>query len=82
MAKTLLVVFLLIFVFTACQNQNTQQATPSTQGNTSSGSSGTEGNQVGNIAPNFSLDDMKGQKVDLKSFKGKKVVHVVFWSSG
>jgi cytochrome oxidase Cu insertion factor (SCO1/SenC/PrrC family) len=82
--KTLLIVFLLIFVFTACQNQNSQQPTPAKPSDSSSttGSNAPEGNKVGDMAPAFTLEDMKGQKVELKSFRGKKVVHVVFWSSG
>jgi peroxiredoxin len=43
---------------------------------------GTEGVEKDNMALNFSLSDMTGKTFDLHSFRGKKAVHIVFWSSG
>lgn len=42
----------------------------------------TGGPKVGTMAKNFSLKDMSGKTVELKSYKGKKAVLLVFWSVG
>lgn len=42
----------------------------------------TGGPKVGEKATNFSLQDMSGKTVELKSYKGKKAVLIVFWSVG
>ncbi len=42
----------------------------------------TAGPKVGTMAKNFTLKDMSGKTVELKSYKGKKAVLIVFWSGG
>ncbi len=42
----------------------------------------TGGPKVGTMAKNFTLKDMSGKTVELKSYKGKKAVLIVFWSVG
>lgn len=37
------------------------------------------GYEVGNSAPNFTLEDLDGNSIRLSSFKGKKIVIVNFW---
>jgi cytochrome oxidase Cu insertion factor (SCO1/SenC/PrrC family) len=39
------------------------------------------GPKVGDMAENFSLTDMAGKTVELKSYSGKKAVLIVFWAS-
>ena len=39
------------------------------------------GVNVGNEAPNFSLKDLKGNSVNLKGFRGEKIVVLDFWRS-
>ena len=39
------------------------------------------GIDVGNKAPNFSLKDLKGNSVNLKDFRGEKIVVLDFWRS-
>jgi hypothetical protein len=41
-----------------------------------------EGTEVGNFVPNFTLNDMAGNSVDINSLRRKKVIHIVFWGSG
>ena len=40
------------------------------------------GYEVGNRAPNFTLEDLDGNNVTLSSFKGSKIVLVNFWAVG
>jgi cytochrome oxidase Cu insertion factor (SCO1/SenC/PrrC family) len=79
-----LVLLLCIFIFAGCQGQKTETAdttaTPSVT--VSQTQTGTEGVEKDNMALNFSLSDMTGKTFDLHSFRGKKAVHIVFWSSG
>jgi len=39
------------------------------------------GYEVGDMAPEFSLEDMKGENVTSESFKGKKPVMLVFFQA-
>ncbi len=36
---------------------------------------------IGESAPNFTLEDLEGNKVSLKDYEGKKVVYLNFWAS-
>ncbi len=37
--------------------------------------------EIGEPAPNFTLEDLEGNKVSLKDYEGKKVVYLNFWAS-
>jgi len=39
------------------------------------------GHKVGNVAHDFVLKDLNGQKFSLKEMRGQRVVHVVFWAT-
>lgn len=39
------------------------------------------GHRVGDLAHDFTLQDLQGRTVRLRDLRGKKVVHLVFWAS-
>jgi len=41
-----------------------------------------EAPEVGKLSPNFKLKNMNDEEIELSSFRGKKPVFMVFWSSG
>ncbi len=77
-----LFVLLCILIFAGCQGQKTETATPTDNVSQRQTVKGTEGVEKDNLALNFSLTDMSGKMFDLHSLRGKKAVHIVFWSGG
>lgn len=77
-----LFILLCILMLAGCQGQKTETTAPTAPVSQTQTVQGTEGVEKGNMALNFSLTDMSGKTVELHSLRGKKAVHIVFWSSG
>ncbi|MGH9748548.1 MAG: peroxiredoxin family protein [Candidatus Polarisedimenticolia bacterium] len=41
----------------------------------------TPGHRVGDLAHDFTLQDLQGRTIRLRDLRGRKVVHLVFWAS-
>ncbi|MEQ8225730.1 MAG: hypothetical protein ABRQ37_25685 [Candidatus Eremiobacterota bacterium] len=82
MKRQLFLLLCIVILFAGCQGQKTETATPTDKVSQTQTVQGTEGVEKDNLALNFSLTDMSGKMVELHSLRGKKAVHIVFWSSG
>ncbi|HPZ06841.1 MAG TPA: hypothetical protein PL110_01890 [Candidatus Eremiobacteraeota bacterium] len=79
---TFISILLFALTFSSCERRSSGTAEKTPASSTTTNVSTGQGVEVGNTATNFILNDMSGKTVDLSSLKGKKLVHIVFWSSG
>ncbi|MBZ4687772.1 MAG: hypothetical protein PWQ96_1285 [Clostridia bacterium] len=81
--KRILIVFLALFVglfFYGCTNpQNNDGIQPQPQEEIANDTTETAPVE-GKIAPDFELEDLKGEKIALSDFRGKPVL-LVFWAT-
>ncbi|MEW6203204.1 MAG: TlpA disulfide reductase family protein [bacterium] len=76
--KKLIYFILISFVLIFCASCSTKSGKVSDK---SSGGETLQGTIPGSAAPLFSLEDIKGEKVNLQDFRGSKVVLLNFWAT-
>ena len=76
------ILLLLVLLVVGCSQQTEQTTQPKeteTKAETTEETAPKVGSQRGNLAPDFELETLNGDKIKLSDLKGKPV-HLVFWS--
>jgi peroxiredoxin len=88
MKKLTLFVAIFAFTFASCSQQKEQESLPQSSAESNAQNTDTQqsapqqnvGIEVGNAAPNFTMNNTEGKPVSLSQFKGKTVV-IDFWAT-